>query len=255
MELARQVLRHSQAPEGPRFTLATFALFANARRETFVSPATVAQLTTRDRSTVYRDLGVLAELGEMAAVAKRGCATVRRILPALEELEPSHPGQTTSSQSRRTVVAESSHPDATRKRKGEGRKTPLLLDHFVISRPPGGGAGSEDRGSVPVMALTPSVEASASWSEVCEQLREQLTDYAFHIWLQPLVPLTLADGVLRVWAPRHIATMVRDRYRTAIAAAAGDVGVELVCDPRQPDPHAAAPKRTNRRRRRPRAGS
>lgn len=256
VELARQVLRRSQAPSATAFTLSTFTLHVDdpESRETFVSPDEVARLTKAHRSTLYRHhLPLLEELGELVPVGRRGRSVLRRVMPGVDL---SHPGCDTSgpevSRSSRGTVADMS-PLVRHEVEGEEEgKTPLT--------PLAGGSGERDQVAGVAAAaadLAASAEARASWSAVREELRGLLTDYAFHIWIDPLRPLRFSDdGALRLWAPRHIASWVRDRYGRLLQSAArealgADARVELVLEPAA---DAAAPKRT-RRRHRPRSAT
>jgi chromosomal replication initiator protein len=75
-------------------------------------------------------------------------------------------------------------------------------------------------------------ELIAVWDTVQRELRAEVTEVTFHIWLQPLAPAALIGGTLYVRAPEHIRTWVDERFRPLLqraAKAAGSVrGVEIV---------------------------
>src|SRR3954471_13019370 len=79
----------------------------------------------------------------------------------------------------------------------------------------------------------PQNELDSIWDAVQRELRSEVTEVTFHIWLQPLEPAALLGGTLFVRAPDHIRTWVEERFRPLIATAAkrtGSVlrGVEVV---------------------------
>ena len=76
-------------------------------------------------------------------------------------------------------------------------------------------------------------ELETTWNAVRDELRREVTDFAFHIWLEPLEPAGVEGGTLYVRAPAHIRSWVQDRYMTVLRAAlvravATPLGVELV---------------------------
>ncbi|MEX2196051.1 MAG: chromosomal replication initiator protein DnaA [Thermoleophilaceae bacterium] len=76
-------------------------------------------------------------------------------------------------------------------------------------------------------------ELDTTWQAIRARARDELTDYAFHIWIDPLAPAAAVADTLFLRAPRHIRTMVRDRYvpllrDAARTAAAGIATVEVV---------------------------
>ena len=74
-------------------------------------------------------------------------------------------------------------------------------------------------------------ELETIWDAVRRELRRDVTDFSFHIWLDPLEPVACEQGTLYVRAPEHIRSWVRDRYATLLVGAcrrAGIAGVELV---------------------------
>ncbi len=72
-----------------------------------------------------------------------------------------------------------------------------------------------------------------TWNRIRDELRREVPDFTFHIWLEPL-ELAGAEGrTLFVRAPDHIRTWVRDRYLPLVRSAAvrgfrEDAVVEIV---------------------------
>jgi len=71
------------------------------------------------------------------------------------------------------------------------------------------------------------------WCAVREELRADVADFTFHIWLDPLTIAAIEGATLYVCAPDHIRTWVRDRYGPQLVAAArrgyrADAGLEIV---------------------------
>jgi chromosomal replication initiator protein len=50
------------------------------------------------------------------------------------------------------------------------------------------------------------------WKAVRDELRHEVPDFKFHIWLEPLEAAGLVGGTLYVRAPEHIRTSVAERY-------------------------------------------
>lgn len=62
-------------------------------------------------------------------------------------------------------------------------------------------------------------ELASTWSSVRDELRRDVPDFKFHMWLEPL-RLAAVDGqTLYVCAPEHLRTWVRDRYLGSIREA------------------------------------
>jgi chromosomal replication initiator protein len=79
------------------------------------------------------------------------------------------------------------------------------------------------------------------WDRVRHEMRRDVADFKFHIWLDPLELAGVDRGTLFVRAPDHIRTWVRDRYLPIVRAAASrgyapDAVVEIVDEQWQPDP-------------------
>ena len=76
-------------------------------------------------------------------------------------------------------------------------------------------------------------ELETIWDAVRRELRRDVTDFSFHIWLEPLEPVACEAGTLYVRAPSHIRSWVRDRYTPVLRDAARRAeldAVELVDD-------------------------
>ena len=76
-------------------------------------------------------------------------------------------------------------------------------------------------------------QLDAIWDRVNGELREDVPDFKFHIWLEPLELVGVEGRTLYVRAPDHIRTWVRDRYLPLLSAAAArgfrtDALVEVV---------------------------
>jgi chromosomal replication initiator protein len=110
---------------------------------------------------------------------------------------------------------------------------------------------------VPEDAHNPSLdELHRVWDDVRGTLREAVTDYTFHIWIEPLRPAALRTGTLFVRAPEHIRSWVSDRYlpliRSAVAKAVREpLTVEVVDDGWTPSsastgPNGAGPEPSER---------
>ncbi len=104
-------------------------------------------------------------------------------------------------------------------------------------------------------------ELETIWDAVRRELRREVTDFTFQIWLEPLEPAGCDGGTLYVKAPAHIRSWVRDRYAALLRQAvrtAGLAAVELVDDgweaaapaglpairPQQAEGHGLNPKYT-----------
>ena len=103
----------------------------------------------------------------------------------------------------------------------DGRKEAVrdLQDHDTEATPP-----EAVRKPVPA-------ELETIWDAVRRELRREVTDFTFHIWLEPLEPAACDGGTLYVKAPPHIRSWVRDRYASLLRQAvrrSGLAAVELV---------------------------
>jgi chromosomal replication initiator protein len=70
-------------------------------------------------------------------------------------------------------------------------------------------------------------ELETTWQPIRARIRDELTDYAFHIWVEPLEPAARAGGTLFLRAPRHIRGWVQDRYGSLLRDAARGAGPEV----------------------------
>ena len=90
----------------------------------------------------------------------------------------------------------------------------------------------------------PAIDLSEAWSAVVRELRDEVTDSTFHIWLQPLAAAGLVGGTLFVRTPDHIRGWVEERFLSVIRRAASSarvaVVVELVDERWQPPAEDAA---------------
>jgi chromosomal replication initiator protein len=87
-------------------------------------------------------------------------------------------------------------------------------------------------------------ELETIWDAVRRELRHDVADFSFQIWLEPLEPVAYEQGTVYVRAPDHIRSWVRDRYTSVLLGAArraGFASVELVGDDWAPDAGAALP--------------
>jgi chromosomal replication initiator protein len=97
-------------------------------------------------------------------------------------------------------------------------------------------------------------ELASAWDAVQRELRAEVTEVTFHIWLQPLEAAALLGGILYVRAPEHIRTWVDERFRpllrTAVERAGSAAGVEVVDTEWEPPaaPSAALPPRVGEAR-------
>ncbi|MGI8844663.1 MAG: chromosomal replication initiator protein DnaA [Thermoleophilaceae bacterium] len=91
-------------------------------------------------------------------------------------------------------------------------------------------------------------ELDKVWGAVREELRADVADFTFHIWLEPLELAAIDGATLHVRAPDHIRTWVRDRYGSQLVAAARrgfrtDAGLEIVATdwaPSDPTPESGS---------------
>jgi chromosomal replication initiator protein len=74
----------------------------------------------------------------------------------------------------------------------------------------------------------PQSELASVWEGVQRELRSEVTEVTFHIWLQPLEAAALLGGTLYVRAPEHIRTWVEERFRPLLATAAKRAGARAV---------------------------
>jgi chromosomal replication initiator protein len=70
----------------------------------------------------------------------------------------------------------------------------------------------------------PQGELASVWDAVQRELRSEVTEVTFHIWLQPLEPAALLGGTLYVRAPEHIRTWVEERFLPLLITAGKRLG-------------------------------
>jgi chromosomal replication initiator protein len=78
-----------------------------------------------------------------------------------------------------------------------------------------------------------SAQLETLWQDIREELRREVPDFKFNIWLEPLEPAGLADGTLHVRAPEGIRSLVAERYlpllrRATLAASPEPLAVAIV---------------------------
>ncbi len=84
------------------------------------------------------------------------------------------------------------------------------------------------------------------WDRIRTELRRDVADFKFHIWLDPLELAGVEGETLYVRAPDHIRTWVRDRYLPLVCAAATrgyspNAVVQIVDEQWQPAESSLAP--------------
>ena len=92
----------------------------------------------------------------------------------------------------------------------------------------------------------PEKDLQTDWEQVRRELRDEVTDFTFHIWLEPLEPAGRSETVLYVRAPGHIRTSVRERHQQHLRAAArralgDDIEVEIVDEGWEPPASTSEP--------------
>jgi chromosomal replication initiator protein len=90
---------------------------------------------------------------------------------------------------------------------------------------------------------SPQHALEGTWDRLAGEIRREVTDFTFHLWLDPLEPVAHVGGTLFLRAPNHIRMRVEEEYlpvlrRAANRAAAAD-SVEIV-DARWKPPPAGA---------------
>jgi chromosomal replication initiator protein len=66
---------------------------------------------------------------------------------------------------------------------------------------------------------------AGAWDRLRGELRQEVTDFTFHIWLEPLEPVGHVGGTLFLRAPEHIRTWVEDSFLPLLRTAAVRAGV------------------------------
>jgi chromosomal replication initiator protein len=95
------------------------------------------------------------------------------------------------------------------------------------------------------LQLPVSGQVETIWQDIRDQLRREVPDFKFHIWLEPLEPAGLSGGTLYVRAPEHIRTSVAERYlpllrRVAGGCTEGSLVLEIVGEDWSADQDAGA---------------
>ncbi|MEA2398377.1 MAG: chromosomal replication initiator protein [Thermoleophilaceae bacterium] len=87
-------------------------------------------------------------------------------------------------------------------------------------------------------------DLTRAWEATARELRREVTDFTFHIWLEPLAPAGRVGRTLFLRAPEHIRTWVTDSYLPLLRRAAERAGVadsvEIVDGGWQPSAEIAA---------------
>jgi chromosomal replication initiator protein len=89
-------------------------------------------------------------------------------------------------------------------------------------------------------------DLETTWERMRAEMRSEVTDFIFHVWLEPLKPAGRVGDKLFITAPGHVRGWVRERYgelirRAARQANGGRLEVELVDENWQAPPAAAEP--------------
>src|SRR4051812_10040160 len=66
-------------------------------------------------------------------------------------------------------------------------------------------------------------DLQTTWDEIREEMRAEVTDFIFHVWLEPLKPAGKAGDKLFVSAPEHVRGWVRERYGELLRRASARV--------------------------------
>lgn len=94
-----------------------------------------------------------------------------------------------------------------------------------------------------------STELAQVWDAVRTELRTEVTEVTFHIWLEPLEAAAHRAGVLYVRAPEHVRTWVEERFQPLLSGAALRAAsiprVEVVDHDWEPPTHVAAPAKAS----------
>src|SRR5204862_4937308 len=97
-----------------------------------------------------------------------------------------------------------------------------------------------DRWTPPIRGrLALPEDLQTTWEQMREEMRAEVTDFIFHVWLEPLKPAGLVGDTLFVSAPGHVRGWMRERYvdllrRAAPRANGGRLEVDLVDERWQP---------------------
>jgi chromosomal replication initiator protein len=89
-------------------------------------------------------------------------------------------------------------------------------------------------------------DLDTTWDRMREEMRAEVTDFIFHVWLEPLAPAGKVGDKLFISAPGHVRGWVRERYGDLLRQAAsnangGRLEIELVDENWQPPTTALEP--------------
>jgi chromosomal replication initiator protein len=87
-------------------------------------------------------------------------------------------------------------------------------------------------------------ELTPVWEAVQRELRSQVTEVTFHIWLRPLEPAALLGGTLYVRAPEHMRTWIEERFKQLLVSAAKQLPTFAVRAVEIVEPEWEAPTQT-----------
>src|SRR5215212_2674419 len=74
-------------------------------------------------------------------------------------------------------------------------------------------------------------DLQTTWDHMREEMRSEVTDFIFHVWLEPLKPAGRVGDKLFITAPGHVRGWVRERYGDLLRRAAARVnGARLEID-------------------------
>src|SRR3954467_15199698 len=82
-------------------------------------------------------------------------------------------------------------------------------------------------------------DLQTTWDQMREAMRAEVTDFIFHVWIEPLRPSGRVGDKLFIAAPGHVRGWVRERYgdllRDAATRVAGTrVDIALVAEDWEP---------------------
>jgi chromosomal replication initiator protein len=82
-------------------------------------------------------------------------------------------------------------------------------------------------------------DLQTTWEDMREEMRSEVTDFIFHVWLEPLRPAARVGDKLFITAPGHVRGWVRERYgdllrRAASRAHGARLEVDLVDESWEP---------------------
>src|SRR5947199_6389785 len=77
------------------------------------------------------------------------------------------------------------------------------------------------RGTTPTRGrLTLPEDLQTTWDAMREEMRAEVTDFIFHVWLEPLRPAARLGDKLFIASPGHVRSWVRERYGDLLRDAA-----------------------------------